>query len=56
MVLKILQKMCLEIYDSDPANFVSAPGLAWQVALKKKKSKIRTINWHWYVINGWKGY
>ena len=24
-----------EIYQLDPVNFLSAPGLAWQVALKK---------------------
>ena len=26
---------CSEIYELDPANFVSAPGLAWQTCLKK---------------------
>ena len=43
MVLKILEKMCLAINDSDPANFVSAPGLAWQAALKKKKVKLELL-------------
>ena len=32
--------MCLEIYELDPAKFLSAPGLAWQVALKKTKAKL----------------
>ena len=27
--------MCLEIYDLDPARFLSAHGLVWQAALKK---------------------
>ena len=27
--------MCLKIYHLDPAKFLSAPGLAWQAALKK---------------------
>ena len=27
--------MCLKIYHLDPAEFLSAPGLAWQAALKK---------------------
>ena len=27
--------MCLKIYDSNPVIFFSAPGLAWQAALKK---------------------
>ena len=43
MVLKILEKICLAIYDSDPVNFVSAPGLAWQAALKKKKVKLELL-------------
>ena len=29
--------MCIEIYDLDPAKLLSAPGLAWQVVLKKKQ-------------------
>ena len=30
----------LEIYELDPAKFLSAPGLAWQAALKKTKVKL----------------
>ena len=30
------RKMCLKIYQLDPAKFLSAPGLAWQVAALKK--------------------
>ena len=32
--------MCLEIYELDPAKFLSAPRLAWQAALKKTKAKL----------------
>ena len=32
--------MCFEIYELDPAKFLSAPGLAWQAALKKAKVKL----------------
>ena len=32
--------MCLKIYLLDPAKFLSAPGLAWQAALKKTKLKL----------------
>ena len=32
--------MCLEIYEIDPAKFLSAPGLAWQAALNKTKIKL----------------
>ena len=31
---------CLEIYELDPAKFLSAPELAWQAALKKTKVKV----------------
>ena len=29
------RNMCLEIYELDPAHFLTARGLAWQAALKK---------------------
>ena len=32
--------MCLEIYDLYPAQFAFAPGLVWQAALKKTKTKL----------------
>ena len=32
--------MCPKIYELDPAKFFSAPGLAWQAALKKAKVKL----------------
>ena len=32
--------MCLEIYELDPAKFLSAPGLARQAALKRSKVKL----------------
>ena len=32
--------MCINVYELDPANFLSAPGLAWQAALKKTKVKL----------------
>ena len=34
------RNMCLKIRELDTANFFSAPGLAWQVALKKTKVKL----------------
>ena len=34
-VFESFQNMCLEIYELDPAKFLSAPELAWQAALKK---------------------
>ena len=32
--------MCLEIYELDPAKFLSVPRLAWQAAIKKTKVKL----------------
>ena len=29
--------MCLKVYKLGPAHFISAPGSAWQAALKKTK-------------------
>ena len=34
------RNMCLEIYELDPVKVLSAPGLAWQAALKKTKVKV----------------
>ena len=31
---------CIEIYELDPAYFLSAPGLAWQACLKKTEVKL----------------
>ena len=39
-VFQNFQNMCLEIYELDPAKFLSAPGLAWQAALKKTEVKL----------------
>ena len=39
-VFENFQKMCLEIYELDPAKKFSAPELAWQAALKKTKVKL----------------
>ena len=39
-IFEDLRNMCLKIYEIDPAKFLSAPGLAWQVALKRTKVKL----------------
>ena len=36
--------MCLEIYELDPIRFFTAPGSAWQTALKKTKVKLDRLN------------
>ena len=37
------RKMCLKTHQLDPAKFLSAPGLAWQAALKKTKVKLESL-------------
>ena len=39
-VLKNFRNKCLEVYELDPARFLTAPGLTWYVALKKAKVKL----------------
>ena len=34
---------CIEIYELDPAYFLSAPGLAWQASLKKTEVEIELL-------------
>ena len=42
-VFKSFRNMCLKIHEIDPAHFLSAPGLAWQAALKKFKVKLNLL-------------
>ena len=42
-VFENFRKMCLKIYHLDPVIFLSAPGLAWQVALKKTEVKLELL-------------
>ena len=34
---------CIEIYELDPAHFLSAPGLAWQACFKKTNVKLELL-------------
>ena len=34
---------CMEIYELDPAHFLSAPGLTWQACLKKTGVKLEIL-------------
>ena len=34
---------CIEIYELDPANFLSAPGLAWRARSKKTGIKLELL-------------
>ena len=37
------RNMCIEVYELDPAHFLSAPGLAWQACLKKTDVKLELL-------------
>ena len=43
-VFENLRNTCLEIHELDPALFLTAPGLAWQGALKKTKVNLDLLN------------
>ena len=40
---KNFRNKCIEIYELDPAHFLSAPGLAWQACLEKTGIKLELI-------------
>ena len=42
-VFKNFRDRCIEIYELDPAHFLSATGLAWQACLKKTKVKLELL-------------
>ena len=42
-VFENFRDKCIEIYELDPAHFLSAPGLAWQTCLKKTKVKLELL-------------
>ena len=42
-VFENFRNKCIEIYELDPAHFLSAPGLAWQTCLKKTEVKLELL-------------
>ena len=42
-VLDNFRNKCIKIYKLDPADFLSAPGLAWQACLKKTDVKLELL-------------
>ena len=42
-VFKNFRNKCIEIYELDPTHFLSAPGLAWQVCLKKTETRLELL-------------
>ena len=42
-VFENFRSKCLEVYELDPAHFLSLPGLAWQACLKKTNVKLELL-------------
>ena len=42
-VFENFREMCLRIYHLDPSKLLSAPGLAWQTALKNNEVKLELL-------------
>ena len=42
-IFKEFRNTCIEIYELDPAHFLSAPGLTWQACLKKTRVKLELL-------------
>ena len=50
-VFENFRHKCIEIYELDPAYFVSAPGLAWQACLKKTGVRLELLkNYHMFMM------
>ena len=45
-VFENLRDKCIEIYGLDPAHFLSAPGLTWQVCFKETGVKLELLTHH----------
>ena len=42
-VFENFRNKCIEIYELEPAHFLSAPELAWQACLKKTRVKLELL-------------
>ena len=42
-VFENFRDKCIEIYELNPSNFLSAPGLEWQASLKKTKVQLELL-------------
>ena len=42
-VFENFRNKCIEIYELEPAHFLSAPGLAWQACLKETRVKLELL-------------
>ena len=54
-VFENFRNKCIEIYELDPAHFLSAPGLAWQACLKKTEVKLELLTENYTLLMVEKG-
>ena len=54
-VFKNFRNICLKIYHLYPVKTSFNFSISMARSFNKDWSKIRTINWYWYAITGWKG-
>ena len=54
-VFENFRNMCIEVYELDPAHFLSLPGLAWQASLKKTNIKLELLTDHYMLLMVEKG-
>jgi len=57
-VFESFRTVCMEHYSLDPAHYYTAPGMAWQAALKKTKVELELIKdneQYLFVENGIRG-
>ena len=44
LLLADFRSKCIEIYELNPAHFLSAPGLAWEACLRKTEIKLELLS------------
>ena len=57
-IFEQFRRMCMKNYELDPAHFYTAPGLAWDAALKFTKVKLVTLHdveMHQFIEKGMRG-
>ena len=42
-IFQNFRNKCIEIFELDPAGFLSAPGLVWQASLKRRRVKLKLL-------------
>ena len=51
-IFENFRSVCIKNYNLDPAHYYTAPGLAWDAALKVADIKLRAVGGYRYVVNG----